>query len=61
VNRSATNVNLNNFKGNLSVRFPAGEKPLIIIGHNESIFKQYSLLQKKVGLTRRPAHPISEG
>ena len=48
VNRSVANVNLNNFGGNLSVRFPTGEKPLIIIGHDESIFKQYSL-SKKVG------------
>jgi hypothetical protein len=48
VNRSAANVNLNNFGGNLSIRFPMGEKPLIIIGHDESIFKQYSS-SKKVG------------
>ena len=46
VNRSAANVNLNNFGGNLSIRFPMGEKPLIIIGHDESIFKQYSFSKK---------------
>jgi hypothetical protein len=60
VNRSAANVNLNNFGGNLSIRFPTGEKPLIIIGYDKSIFKQYSLSKKKLSVTRWPAQPISE-
>jgi hypothetical protein len=61
VNRSAANVNLNYFGGNLSIRFTAGEKPLIIIGHDKSIFKQYSLSKKKLGFTGWPARPISKG
>ena len=34
------------FGGNISVRFPRGEKPLIIFCHDECIFKQYALTQK---------------
>jgi len=34
------------FGGNLSVRFPAGSKPLIVFGHDECIFKQF-LMSKK--------------
>ena len=51
VNRSAAKVNVNNFGGNLSVRFPADEKPRNIIGHDKSFFKLY-LLSKKLGFTR---------
>jgi hypothetical protein len=36
----------NGFGGRLSVRFPNHLKPLIIIGHDECIFKQYSLSKK---------------
>ena len=32
--------------GNLSVRFPQGEKPLICFGHDESIYKQFLLTKK---------------
>jgi hypothetical protein len=60
VDRSAENVNLNNFRGNLSIRFPAGEKPVIIIGHEKSVIKQYSS-SKKLGFTGWPACPISKG
>jgi hypothetical protein len=35
----------NGFGGRLSVRFPNHLKLLIIIGHDECIFKQYSLLK----------------
>jgi hypothetical protein len=31
---------------NLSVHFPSYVKPLIIIGHDECIFKQYCLSKK---------------
>ena len=34
------------FGGNLSVRKKAGEKPLIIFGHDECIYKQYLLTKK---------------
>jgi hypothetical protein len=34
------------FGGKLSVSFPRGMKPLIIIGHNECILKQYCLSEK---------------
>jgi len=34
------------FGGNLSVRFPAGCKPLIVFGHDESIFKQFFISKK---------------
>ena len=42
-------MNETKFGGNLSVRKNVNEKALIIIGHDECIFKQY-LLTKKVGL-----------
>ena len=34
------------FGGNLSVRFPDNNKPLIVFGHDECIFKQYTLTKK---------------
>jgi hypothetical protein len=34
------------FGGKLSVCFPTGMKPLILIGHDECIFKQYCLSKK---------------
>jgi len=34
------------FGGNLSVRFPHNNKPLIVFGHDECIFKQYALTKK---------------
>ncbi len=34
--------------GNLSIRFPSYAKPLIIIGHDECILKQYCL-SKNIG------------
>jgi hypothetical protein len=42
--------NQQGFSGNLSVQFD-GTKPLIIFGHNESIFKQ-DTHSKRLGLTR---------
>jgi hypothetical protein len=36
----------NGWGGRLSVRFPNHLKPLIIIGHDDCIFKQYSLSKK---------------
>jgi hypothetical protein len=37
--------------GNLSVHFPSQVKPLIIIGHDECISKQYCLSKKTLGVT----------
>jgi len=34
------------FGGNLSVRFPVNNKLLIVFGHDECIFKQYTLTKK---------------
>jgi hypothetical protein len=34
------------FGGNLSVRFPAGCKPLVSFGHDESIYKQFLITKK---------------
>jgi hypothetical protein len=34
------------FGGNLSMRIKAGEKPLIIFGHEKCIYKQYLLTKK---------------
>ena len=34
------------YGGNLSVRFPKGQKPLLIFGQDECIFKQYSFTKK---------------
>ena len=33
------------YGGFLSVRFPEGQRPVINIGHDECIFKQYIFLQ----------------
>jgi hypothetical protein len=38
--------NVGEFGGNLSVRFPAGYIPLIVVGHNESSFKQFLMTKK---------------
>jgi hypothetical protein len=35
------------FGGNLSVRFPENHKPLIILGHDECIFKQFTMVGKQ--------------
>ena len=35
------------FGGELSIRFPTGAKPLIIMGHDECIFKQYTMPRKQ--------------
>ncbi len=56
VNKSAANVNLNNFRGNLSVRFPAGEKPLVIIGDDKTISSSIHCQ-----INKWQVHPISEG
>jgi len=42
--RGATN---NNLGGNLSICFPIGQKMLVIFGHNECIFKQYTVTGKQ--------------
>ncbi|KAI2502684.1 hypothetical protein MHU86_11741 [Fragilaria crotonensis] len=31
------------FGGDLSIRFPVGAKPLVIFGHDECIFKQFTM------------------
>ena len=36
-----------NFGGNLSVRIPGNEKPLIVFGHDECIFKQFLMPGKQ--------------
>jgi len=40
-------VTNNNLGGNLSVCFPTGQKPLVIFGHDECIFKQYTMTGKQ--------------
>ena len=35
-----------NFGGNLSVNFPANEKPIVLLGHDECIFKQFQFTNK---------------
>mmetsp|Transcript_26808 Transcript_26808/g.33053 ORF Transcript_26808/g.33053 Transcript_26808/m.33053 type:complete len:391 (+) Transcript_26808:1059-2231(+) len=51
------------FGGNLSVRFPKGQKPLFIFGQDECIFKQYSFTKKAWILPdgTRPLIPKDEG
>jgi hypothetical protein len=41
----------NGLGGNLSVHFPSHVKPLIIVGHDKCIFKQYCLSKKTLGVT----------
>jgi len=38
---------MTNLGGNLSVRKPPDKKPLIIFGHDECIFKQYTMTGKQ--------------
>ena len=49
--------------GNLSVRMPVGTKPVILVGHNECIYKQYQFTGKSwVGDNKaRPIIPKDEG
>ena len=51
------------YGGNLSVRFSEGKKPIIMIGHDECIFKQYHFTNKSwVGDNEsRPILPKDEG
>ena len=51
------------FGGNLSVRFPMNEKPIIIFGQDECIFKQYAFTKKSWTSPdgTRPLIPKDEG
>ena len=51
------------FGGNLSVRFPEGKQAIIILGHDECIFKQYHFTNKLwvADDKTRPIIPKDEG
>ena len=41
-----TMMKYSNFGGNISVTFPADEKPIVLLGHDECIFKQFQFTNK---------------